>query len=161
MFLRCDILRSMIGPLVLAALLPHSPKVTIDQLGWMAGSWSCPFGKGTYEEHWLSPKDSMQGTARRIVGGKTVEMEFMSIESAPDGLTMWVLLGNPSKGEKRGFPFRLTTFDGRSAVFENPKNDFPNRIVYRKDGKSAMICWIEGTEGDKKSRLEFPFKRQR
>ena len=142
----------MLAPLLLT---------TIADLAWMAGDWSCPLGKGTYQEHWLSPTDSMQGTARRIVGGKTVEMEFMSIESSPQALTMWVLLGNPSKIEKRGFPFRLTSFDGKSAVFENNENDFPNKIVYRNDGKAAMMCWIEGTQGGSKTRLEFPFKRQR
>lgn len=136
-----------------------APQTRIEDLAWMAGTWSCPKWGGTFEEHWLAPAGgTMQGCGRLLADGKTGFMEFMSIEMSDGAPTMWMLLGAPSKGEKKGVPFRLKSFDGKTAMFENPENDFPSKIAYVKEG-NGMSCWISGIEKGKPTREEFAFKR--
>lgn len=134
-------------------------KVKIEDLSWMTGAWKCSIWGGTFEEYWTpAAGGTMQGCGRLVVDGKIQFMEFMSLETKGSNITMYMLLGEPSKGDKKPSPFKLTSFDGKSAVFENPKNDFPSKIVYVKEAK-GMSCWIEGVQNGKKSKENFAFKK--
>lgn len=149
----------MIGLTVVAATMAFSSAPKIEDFGFMEGSWKCEIWGGTFEEHWTTPAGgAMQGMGRHLAGGKTSFMEYMSLESGPDGLTMYILLGAPSKGEKKPVPFKLKSFDGKTAMFENPKNDFPSVITYIRES-NGMSCWIEGVQDGKKTREEFKFKQ--
>ncbi len=146
--------------LTITAAIAMTPQATakIEDLGFMSGAWKCEIWGGTFEEYWTPPRaGAMQGSGRHIVDGKTGFMEFMSIETGADGLTMYMMLGAPSKGEKKPVPFKLTSFDGKVALFENPKNEFPSKIAYVKES-GGMSCWIEGMQDGKKTREDFKFK---
>ena len=139
--------------------LPNTVNAKIEDLGWLQGSWSCPQFGGTFEEHWLpSSGGTMQGCGKLIVAGKTEFMEYMSIEPSEGGLTMWMLLGPPSKGEKEGVPFQLTSLTGRKAIFENPKNEFPSKMTYQLLPSGSVDCVIEGMQKGKDAIEKFPFK---
>jgi hypothetical protein len=143
--------------LAIAAVPASTPKTKIEDLAFMSGAWKCEIWGGTFEEYWTPPtKDSMQGCGRHLKDGKTGFMEFMSIEYGQEGLEMHLMLGAPSKGEKKPVTFKLASFDGKTALFENPKNDYPSKIAYLKTPE-GMSCWIEGLQDGKKSREEFKF----
>lgn len=147
---------SLLLPLV-AATADAQPK--LDDLAFMAGTWTCEIWGGTFEESWSMPKNgSMQGTGRHMANGKTEFMEFMSIEDNGESITMYMLLGKPSQEVAKPVPFKLTSFDGKTALFENPANDYPTKIAYLKEGK-GMSCWIEGPVSGKTKRETFAFKR--
>lgn len=146
---------------ILASLLTtmNSPAAKIEDLRFMSGAWQCDIWGGTFEEYWTPPAGgAMQGSGRHLANGKTGFMEFMSIESSSEGLTMYIMLGAPSKGEKKPVPFRLTSFDGKTALFENSKNDFPSKIAYVKES-NGMSCWISGIQDGKETKEDFKFKR--
>ncbi|HRI44614.1 MAG TPA: DUF6265 family protein [Fimbriimonadaceae bacterium] len=129
----------------------------IDQLAWLAGDWSCPKWGGTFEERWSPPSaGTMMGTGRLIVDGKTTFMEFLSIESVDGVLTMFILLGKPSKSVAAPVAFKMTKANAGEAVFECPTNDFPSKITYSKQA-GALLCVIEGVEKEKPAREEFRF----
>lgn len=143
----------------LAMMTNHAKDTTIEDLSWMAGAWRCEIWGGTFEEFWTPPSGGiMQGCGRHTADGKNGFMEFMSIEKGADGLTMHMILGAPSKGDKKPVPFKLTSFDGKTALFENPKNDFPSKIAYVKE-KDGMSCWIEGVQKGQKTKEDFNFKK--
>ena len=145
--------------LALATTPMTSPKYKIEDLAFMAGAWKCEIWGGTFEEYWTPPtSDSMQGCGRHLANGKTGFMEFMSIEYGKEGIEMHMILGAPSKGDKKPVAFKLTSFDGKTAMFENPKNDFPSKIAYVKE-PGGMSCWIEGTQNGKKAKEDFKFKK--
>src|SRR4051812_33978178 len=117
-----------------------STETKIEDLAWMAGSWRCEIWGGEFEEHWSSPEGgTMVGMGRHLLEGRTKFMEFLSIEPSDAGLTMWTILGSPSKSPKTGMPFELASFDGTTAVFTNSKNPYPSRIVYRRT-ETTMTC---------------------
>jgi hypothetical protein len=101
----------------------------------------------------------MQGYGKHIVNNETRLIEFMSIESNPNGeLAMYIMLGAPSKGNKQPKAFKLTSLSENKATFENPANDFPS--TYYRINDKQMNCSIEGAENNKPRIEHFNFKLQ-
>ena len=44
------------------------------------------------------------------------------------------------------------------AVFENPAHDFPQRVIYKRDG-DKLNARIEGTKDGKTRGIDFPYTR--
>lgn len=133
----------------------------VDELKWMAGSWECAQFGGTFEEHWMpATGGSMQGVGKAIVDGKTVFMEFLSIEEARGVVTMWIAVGALSKGDKKPVPFKLSESGPGMATFSNLKHDFPNKIVYTRKTGGDLFCRISGKQGGKEAHEDFAFKKK-
>lgn len=98
----------------------------------------------------------MMGTGRLILEGETTFVEFLSIESKDGVVTMYILLGKPSKGVSEPKAFEMTSRSERQAVFECPTNPFPSKITYTKE-EGMLLCVIEGVEKEKPAREEFCF----
>lgn len=103
----------------------------------------------------------MIGMGRHLKAGKTEFMEFMTVESSGGQITMWILLGSPSKGPKAGVPFKLTSMNAQEVVFENPSNEFPSKIIYKRGGNGRMTARIEGVQAGKPAAQDFNFRRSR
>ena len=133
---------------VVATLLGRAAepaKATLNDLAWMAGSWSGSARGIEMEEHWTAPKgDSMIGIHRDVGKGKTMSFEFLRIEQQGDQI---VYLSMPN-GRSPATPFPLKDASANRVVFENPKHDFPQRIIYWKDGND-LRARIEGTMNGK------------
>ena len=128
-----------------AALAAQATKPAIADLAWMAGSWTGESGGIQMEEHWTVPKgNSMVGMHRDVGKGRTMLFEFLRIEQQGDQI---VYLSMPN-GRSPATPFRLKELSGTRAVFENPQHDFPQRIIYWKDGND-LRARIEGTQNGK------------
>jgi len=126
---------------------------TLNDLAWMAGSWSGTTARGVVEmeEHWTAPKgNSMIGIHRDVAGGKTRLFEFLRIEQQADQI---VYLSMPN-GRSPATPFPLKEVSGTRVVFENPTHDFPQRIIYWKDGND-LRARIEGTMNGKPGSQEW------
>ena len=129
----------------------QSGKPTLDSLSWMAGSWSGAARGVEMEEHWTSPKgNSMVGIHRDIGKGRTVSFEFLRIEQQDDRI---VYLSMPN-GRSPATSFPLKEVTGTRVVFENPAHDFPQRIIYWKDGND-LRARIEGTINGKAASEEW------
>lgn len=121
--------------------LPLSPAAFASEpdLSWMAGNWrQCDAGGGSVEEHWLGPQGGMLVGANLTTTGGRTSFEYLRIAQQPDG---WTYFASP--GGKPPTPFRLTESGPSRAVFANPANDFPTRIIYARDG-ADLTARIEG-----------------
>jgi len=141
-------MRLLIAAAVMVASLarPGQPaKPALNDLGWMTGSWIGTVQGVEMEEHWTAPKgSSMIGVHRDVAKGRTVSFEFLRIESQKDQI---VYLSMPN-GRSPATPFPLKEVSGTRVVFENPTHDFPQRIIYWKDGND-LRARIEGTMNGK------------
>lgn len=136
------------------------PRAEIDNLRFMAGSWTCEIWGGRFDETWIVPAaGTMQGVGRHVSDGKTGFMEFLSIEPVGDGLTMFILLGAPSKGAKTPVAFPMVELSPGHAVFERPANDYPKRLTYEAKDDGSLFCRIEGPKDGKPAHDDFHFKR--
>ena len=147
-------MRLMIAVAVLGAVLgrvSQAPKPSLADLAWMAGSWSGTQGPVQMEEHWTAPKgNSMIGMHRDVANGKTRLFEFLRIEQQGDQI---VYLSMPN-GRAPATPFPLTDVTGTRVVFETPAHEFPQRIIYWKDG-ADLRARIEGTMNGKAGSQEW------
>ncbi|HEX7282817.1 MAG TPA: DUF6265 family protein, partial [Vicinamibacterales bacterium] len=75
-----------------------------------------------------------------VAKGRTMLFEFLRIEQQGDQI---VYLSMPN-GRSPATPFLLKEISGTRVVFENPKHDFPQRVIYWKDG-ADLRARIEGT----------------
>ncbi len=134
------------------------PAGGVAALAWLAGSWTCDDGKTVSDEHWTRPAGgSMVGMSRTIARDRTVFHEFMIIEETDDG---GVVMTVTVRDAKAGVPFKLVKSGEKEAVFENPKHDFPQRIIYKRDSAEALSARIEGDSGQGGMRgVDFKFKK--
>jgi uncharacterized protein DUF6265 len=122
----------------LAAAEGGAGRAKLDDLAWMAGSWASDEGGKRSEEHWTSPAGRMMlGVHRDVEGGKAA-FEFLRIEESSGQVTY---LASPQGREAT--PFKLVESSARRAVFANPEHDFPQRILYWREGESLCAA-VEG-----------------
>lgn len=113
---------------------------SIDGLSWMAGHWS----DGKVEELWLAPKgELMLGVNRTIMKNGKAAFEFLRIAKTEDGIAY---LAQPSG--KPPTAFKLVELSRGRAVFTNPENDFPKRIVYELR-KGKLCARVDSGDDDK------------
>lgn len=125
------------------------PSVT--SLAWMAGSWAGRDGRAEHEEHWTAPRGgAMVGMHRTVAAGRMVEFEFLRIEERDGTL---VYLSMPG-GRSPATPFTLKQLGRERVVFENSAHDFPQRVLYWKEG-DALRARIEGTADGQARALEW------
>jgi hypothetical protein len=144
--------------LLLAASGAAAPASSIDRLGWMQGCWMVTGTEPGSGEQWSSAAGgSMIGMSRTVKAGKTVEFEFIQIrEVSPGKLTF---IAQPSGKPPTSFP--LARQDGNAFVFESAGQDFPQRVIYRPDGKQGMHARVEGMVKGKLEAIDFPMQRVR
>ena len=144
------------GALLVGAAAPNVSRneaKDVAALGWLSGAWISQGKDGWTEEQWTSPRgDMMLGTNRSGKADKASAFEFMRI--APDGLGRISFWASP--GGKAAVRFPLVSSGPGEATFENPANDFPTRIVYRRKGE-MLVATISGPEG--KSPFSWTFKK--
>jgi hypothetical protein len=136
---------------VLASGRVEQAKPSLDTLSWMSGSWSGASRGVEMEEHWTSPKgSSMIGIHRDVAKGRTASFEFLRIEQQAGRI---VYLSMPN-GRSPATPFPLKEVSGTRVVFENPAHDFPQRIIYWKEGND-LRARIEGAMNGKAASEEW------
>ena len=135
--------------LLIAALA--APSASVDDLAWMSGCWASVGGEAGSGEMWTAPAGgTLFGISRTVKDGRTVAHEFMQIRETAPGQIAFIAL--PSGQKEASFP--LVRLTGQEAVFENLQHDFPQRVIYRRDGDS-LIGRIEG--GETKA-IDFPMR---
>jgi len=132
--------------------LPAPAKAAISDLGWLAGAWVGTRGKSSIEERW-SPHlgGAMLAVARTVNSkGAMSAFEYLRIVERDGGL---VYVAQPN-----GRPpteFVLTELGAKRAVFENPRHDSPQRIVYELSADGGLSASIGDAKGGKPQRFEF------
>jgi len=116
---------------------PDSP--VLEDLSWMAGHWVGRSGDVEMEEFWTTPGGGvMVGVHRDIFRDGSSFFEFLRIVTTDRGMTF---IASP-KGTGTT-EFVSVNLDRQSVVFENLEHDFPQRIIYRREG-DRLIARVEG-----------------
>ena len=106
----------------------------------MAGHWAATIDDVHMEEIWTEPKGGIiLGIHRDVRAGGKAFFEYLRIE-ARDGEVVYIA----SPMGRGTTEFALTIVEEGRVVFENPTHDFPQRIIYRRDG-NRLTARVEGT----------------
>jgi hypothetical protein len=142
--------------LVLASAGAIAHEAPIDKLSWLAGCWSHTGAEKGSVEMWTLPAGgTMLGVARTVKNGKTVEWEHTMIRETEPGI--WAYVAKPSRQLEAAFPIK-SIGDGE-VIFENPQHDFPQRIIYKRDGAEGIKARIEGVSKGKEKAFDYPMQR--
>ena len=133
--------------------MPALAKSSIGDLSWLAGAWIGKRSTGSsIEERWSPPLGGvMLATSRSVnTSGKMFAFEYLRIVERDGGL---VYVAQP--GGKLPTEFVLTEVSPSRAVFENPRHDYPKRIVYELSTAGELKATIGSTKGGTPMRYEF------
>lgn len=133
--------------------MPAPAKATIGDLGWLAGAWVGTRSSGSsIEERWSPPLGAAMLAVSRTVNtsGKMVAFEFLRIVERDGGL---VYAAQP--GGAKATEFVLTELSAKRAVFDNPRHDYPKRIVYELSTEGGLSATIGYLKGGTPRRFEF------
>src|SRR5690606_24756649 len=100
--------------------------------------WSPPLG------------GAMLGVSRTVSRGRMTAFEYLRIIERDSGL---VYIAQPGGGAPTEFV--LTELSTARAVFDNPRHDYPQRIVYELSDEGALSASIGFMKGGKPGRYEF------
>ena len=135
------------------AALAQAPRVA--SLGWLTGTWVVESELERITESWVGPGNGLMVAANlttRSNNRKT--FEFLRIADTADGLSYFASPGGGAPVE-----FKLKESGDKKVAFENTKHDFPQRIIYWREGET-LVARIEGTMKGEPRAVEWKFKRQ-
>ncbi len=126
-----------------------TPKGQLDSMLWLAGSWVGPSRHGTWEAHYTTPQGgTILGASKDHYADRPAFTGFERFEVLDGKLAMYPY---PNGRPVTAFPLVELDRENHRAVFENPKNDFPQRFEYwRVDGDTLVIKARSLTEVDGK-----------
>ena len=113
----------------------------VAELDWMTGTWTQDTpGKERVAESWLGPGNGVMVAVNLTTwsSGKK-SYEFLRIADTAEGYSYFA-----SPGGRPPVEFKLKESSGKRVVFENAAHDFPQRILYWRDGEN-LVARIEGT----------------
>lgn len=149
---------AMLAALALALLAAQPPQpqpASAARLGWLAGCWESTARGRLIEERWMRPRGGvLLGMSRTVRGDTLVEYEQTRIEERGGRLVFAAAPSGQAPGE-----FESTAVTDSSVTFANPAHDFPQRVLYRRQGRDSLAARIEGTVAGRARAVDFAFRR--
>lgn len=132
---------------VLAADSVPSAQTTLADFAWLEGKWRGDWGPRVAEQVWMAPRAGvMEGLFRVAEGDKTLVVELVSLVEQPDGIEFHLRHFTPSLAPwEASAPavLNLTAVDAKKAVFENPANGEPKRVIFRRLDADTYVSHSE------------------
>ncbi|MEN5115210.1 MULTISPECIES: DUF6265 family protein [Brevundimonas] len=144
-----------VSSLLAAALLQTAaPATPAPDLSWLAGYWLDCSGGREASETWSDPRAGLiVGHSVTVRNGRS-GFESARIATLKDGGLAYFA----QPGGAPATPFRLIDSGPQRAVFANPDNDFPHRIIYERAG-DVLTARIEGADDDENRSVQWRFNR--
>ena len=133
--------------------MPEPANARIDDVSWLAGAWVGKRSSGSsIEERWSPPLGGAMLAVSRSVNtsGKMFAFEYLRIVEREGGL---VYVAQP--GGEKPTEFVLTELATNRAVFENPRHDYPKRIVYELSAEGVLSATAGQQKGGTPQKFEF------
>lgn len=128
---------------------------------WLVGQWQGQVNEMAYYENWeLSRQNTLEGSASMVDRtGKTTFNEILRIEKIGSHI---VYIASVAKQPPVLFTLAAVTGENNRSrwVFENREHDFPQRIIYTKEGPDSLTACVEGLQNGKEEKEEFRLKRK-
>lgn len=126
---------------------------------WLIGTWENKDPQSNMVEIWSKTNDSVySGESYFIKGKDTLHNEKIQLVQKGD-LVQYI----PTvKGQNNDQPvnFNLTSKTAKQLVFENPKHDFPQKIIYKQITVDSLVATISGTTHGKGASESYPMKKK-
>lgn len=148
---------TLLASLILApALALAQSPARVASLDWMTGTWERRSDRDAVTEAWLGPGNGLMVAANltTFANGRK-SFEFLRIAETPEGYSYYA-----SPEGKLPVEFKLKEAGARRVVFENAAHDFPQRVLYWREGEQ-LVARIEGKLKGSDRSEEWRFSRAR
>jgi hypothetical protein len=133
----------------------------MDAFLWLEGNWETQRKAGIMEESWRVVDDSSMAGRSTLHKPDGSSQIFENIELAyRDGAYHYIVV-SPTENGGEHVSFQISSFTDSGFTAENPKHDFPKRIVYRHISRDSILATIDGGPGQPGERVRFPFSRKK
>ncbi len=123
--------------------------------GWMAGYWLTCENDTQIAENWFGAgSGTLLGT--NLSRGEHASFEFLRVAANGRGGISYFSMPNGAPVTE----FTMTSNENHRAVFENPAHDFPQRVIYWRDG-GHLHARIEGEISGRLESQDWTFRRSR
>ncbi|RKS02419.1 MULTISPECIES: DUF6265 family protein [unclassified Flavobacterium] len=132
----------------------------LEKMTWLIGQWENKSPEGLLTETWTKDNDSTFSGQTYFIKN---EKDTLHSESIVLTQTKEALIYRPTvKGQNNDQPvdFKLTSDLENSFTFENPKHDYPQKIVYKKLNDKSLVATISGIQQGKQSSESYPMKKK-
>ena len=137
-------------------LVACQPDANLSDMDWVLGKWQIN-DSNNFEEWAAVNGGSFQGKSYQVRGNENVIGETMEI-IRKDGAIYYI----PTvldQNEGKPVAFKLVSISAIEMVFENEEHDFPQRIVYVKNGDRQIDARIEGERDGQLSKVDFMLQK--
>lgn len=131
---------------------PEKAPRQIEKAAWLTGNWGFTSKEGSLTENWVKVNDSVYHGESYFVTPKkdTVFAETVVLDEVDGKLAYTVSV--PGQNDEKPVRFDLTKITDTEITFENPKHDYPNKIVYTQVKPDSLVAVIYGKQkGESKS----------
>lgn len=130
----------------------------LKKASWFLGNWENNSKEALFKEYWSQKNDSSYFAESIVIVEKdTVFYEKMDLYQVQDSLIMKISVKDQNK--EKPVLFYMTKSSKKELVFENPKHDFPTKIVYTQITNDSMVGAIYGKKDGKEISELFPMKK--
>ena len=130
----------------------------LNKASWLLGNWQTVTPEGTLKEIWAVENDSTFGGQSYFINKKdTIHSE--NIDLVEDkGKLFYIATVN---GENQNLPITFTFIESEENQLrcENPKHDYPNKILYKLKDSLNIEVSISGIQLGKKSAESFKMSK--
>jgi hypothetical protein len=141
--------------LTVIVLSSCSKKADLESFAWLEGKWVGKYDSIPIFEQWKPAEGNvMYGRGGVLSGTDTAFAENIQIEERKDGLYYVAIVGDAGPAN-----FKFTGYKNDTAVFEDPKHDFPQRVLYYKNADGTFYACVDGKYQGKYVKEEFNYKK--
>jgi len=134
--------------------MPTPFEAKIGDISWLSDSWVGTRGATgaiKMEERWGPPSGgAILGVSRSVSNGRMTSFEYLRIIERKGGL---VYIAQPGGGAATEFV--LTELSSTKAVFDNPRHDYPKRIMYELSSDGKLTATVGYAVGGTPRRYEY------
>jgi len=132
-------------------------RADLGRLAWLEGVWIGSSNGTAMEEQWSSPAGgALIGMHKDTRDGRMTSFEFFRIVFVDSSGICYLA----SPNGRTATPFCAIEIGDSRVLFENREHDFPQRILYWREGEDRLHARIEGTIGGEKRSEEWLWSRR-
>lgn len=125
---------------------------------WILGNWENKSVDGNLSETWKKVNDSTFEAQSYFIKEKdTLHFESIILQQKGEELTYSTMV--KGQNEDKAVAFKLTTTTEKQLVFENPKHDYPQKIIYSEINPDNIVVKISGIQQGKPSSEQYSLKK--
>ena len=160
--MKSTIITSIIAAICLTSCKTDSSNKSFEKLekmSWLVGEWENKMPEGNLTETWIKANDStFTGKTLFIKEKDTIHNE--EIVLSQKGETLYYTPTVIGQNNDEPIEFKMTNSTEKEFVFENPKHDYPQKIVYKKLNSTNLVATISGKQQGKPSSESYPMSKK-